>query len=344
MNFVVSRICRASGVAVLIALFSNCSEPVGPGSSGIRFQLGTLQLTPIDSVGATISILDMNDAGVVVGNLTANGTTQGFTWKAGKFTVLQSAGGPFTAAAINDFGDVAGLVNGVPFVWQAGNANPTPMFRSDTTLAPFFLIKGINTRGEVLFSPTTTVFSEWVWKAGVQKPLKWPVTSCSSIRINNQGVILGTLCGEMYVEWRLVDSPFGVMRVNSGKLAGQTCAANTSGHGVVDGAVAVNDSNEVLESAHWQTGIGCRTFSTSLTAFNARGLIASYTGSLSSQRATLMTERDSVDIDGLLNVQTAAAWQVQVVSRITNSGQMWARAVRLSDGRVVPVFLSPSAQ
>jgi hypothetical protein len=253
--------------------------------------------------------------------------------------VPQSATGTFKAAALSDVGDIAGFVGGVPAVWQAGNANPTPMFRPDTTLGRGFGIYGINIRGEVLifsFAPDNALIDE-VWKAGVHKSIAW---SCSSLGINNQGVILGSLCADPYVEWQLADSPFGVVRVNSGRLAGATCAANTSGHGVVDGAVAVNDSNEVLESLHWTTGTGCRTFSTRLTAFNARGLIASYVGN--PQGATLMTMTDSIAVDSLLDTQTAASWHIQRINRVTNSGQMWATAIRAADGVTMPVLLTPS--
>jgi hypothetical protein len=341
-------IMRTGGLAAQIAIvvLCSCTDSVSP--NGIQQQLGTLSVTAIDTLGAPLTVVGMNDSGVllgtavgmndsgvVVGTVTLNGVVQGFSWRAGAFTILQTSGGAFTPKVITDAGDIVGFSAGVPMVWKAHAAAPTPMFRSDTTLASLVILDA-NSRGEVLFGSQAL---NAVWKAGVYQPVTWSSISCSGLRINNQGVVLGTLCNDLYIQWRLAASPFGATSVNSTKLAGNTCAPNTSGHGVVDGAVAVNDSNEVLEGTHWQTAAGCRAFSSYLTGFNSRGLIAVTSSKF--QTAMLLTSSDSVMVDQLLDASSAASWHVQVVKRVTNSGAMLAMARRVSDGAVLSVFIGP---
>src|ERR1043166_8393019 len=141
---------------VLLAAFAwNCSDSVAAvGRGAIRSQLGTLKLTAIDSAGATVTVVGMNENAIVTGKMVVNGSVEGFTWKSGQFTMLKPAGG-FTPAAINDNGDLAGASGGVPAIWMSGQASPAAMFRPDTTLGQIF-IASMNTRGEVLLDRKST--------------------------------------------------------------------------------------------------------------------------------------------------------------------------------------------
>jgi hypothetical protein len=279
----------------------------------------------------------MNESGTVAGMLNSGGVITGFTWKNSQFTLLKPAGG-FTPTAIGDNGDLAGASGGVPAVWKSGTAAPTPLFRSDTTLGSIY-IPAMNTRGEVLLTANSTTL---VWRDGVTKTVAWPLGSCAAQGINNQGVILGSFCADLYRWWQLVDSPFGVTRVNGRKLAGESCPENSPGHGVVDFGIAVNDSNEALLVGHWQTPAGCRPFSQRLTAFNSRGLVASYVQGPTDRQAWLSFNGDSAKADELLETAAAAGWTVQSISRVTNDGHMWGTARRLADGKFVAVLLSPA--
>ena len=81
--------------------------------------LPTFSVTPIDSAGSTVTVADVNEAGMAVGTLTVNGVANAFRWSNGVFQLLQPAGA--SVVAVNDSGVVVGQqAKNQPSFWAAG--------------------------------------------------------------------------------------------------------------------------------------------------------------------------------------------------------------------------------
>jgi probable HAF family extracellular repeat protein len=163
----------------------------GGGLHAVRWQDGVPTDLGVLPGGGTISIArDINRFGVVVGQSQIDGfNSVAVRWtRAGEIQALTTTKGT-TATALNDFGDVTGIVSGSTvhgFFLHKGEfteipAPPGPLFPS---LQPV----GINNRAQIVGNANADAF---VWQRGQLTTLPTLLAASIANDINNHGLIVG---------------------------------------------------------------------------------------------------------------------------------------------------------
>jgi hypothetical protein len=328
--------CDSVEPAGISSLFGNASV------AEMRSELGTYSVTIIPTSANQILIGPKADGGVLIAPYPI-GSQITQVWRNGTVTALQPPGRKFSGTAMNNLGDVVGVLDTVVAVWWAGASFPSPVLPDDPASGRQFMSYSINDRGEVLLRKGSP-YGNAVWKAGELRS----VDACRVWQINNQGTIMAETCDGLNTDtWFLTKSPFGGTTMNSGKLAGATCdyplvrgspARLSNGH-------FLNDSNEVIDSDNaWVTAAGCVKVGRRVEAFNARGIL------LISQEACLscievLTLRGRVPLDSLIGAATGE-YQVAAATGINDAGQIVGFVVRKSTGERLgalfdPILLNP---
>ena len=345
-----SRLVSVGAVIVTVAVIASCDwdGPVFPGRASVaemRAELGRYEVAIIP-FGENLVLGRPTQEGAVLLQPFPRGSAVTQVWKNGALVALQSSAGTFSGFAMNDPGDVVGLLDSIPAIWKPGASAPTPLLPGQEAFAARLSPWQITNRGEVLLSRESPLIAntmKGVWKNGEFRE----VSLCRIYALNNQGVILADTCMGLYDTWYLASSPFGATSVNSTKLSGRRCEY-PSPHGRVSEGRALNDSNEVLDTdGAWTTPAGCLDFERFVFAFNNRGVLLAYpenyvcTPQSCDIPALVVTLSGSVPLDSLLTPAASAEYTVSGVVGINDLGQITGFVRRRSDAARLAVLFSP---
>lgn len=341
---IAGRECAAFVVAMCIC---GCREVASPAPFDIKMAIGPLLAAPIDSSGAVIfpTGLDVNESGLVVGNLTFSGTAEGFTWRNGTFLILPSSTDATTVRAVNNLGDIVGVYGGRPMIWYAGEPAPTPIFRPDTDYVIASAVD-VNDRREVYLYLNGRTTAVWFRDA-----FRVVSTQCSiPIAINNLGIIAYETCGEPHDNWVLAPSPFGSATITSSSRFAQGAGCK---RGRQSTGYALSDSNEVIGTTDlspdvgksadvWIAG-GCLNVTATypaltLRVFNNRGVLGGWRVDGTDTTAVLAMNGAWISLNDLVGASSIHFTQTY---RITDSRFILAYGYRISDAKRVVALLRP---
>lgn len=313
-------------------------QPLPPATvSDLRTELGLYSVEVIDVPDVSAAALDSSGR-VLLASSVAGSPTR--IWDHGALTTLSSATGEFRGNRMNDQGDVAGLLDGVPAIWAAGAAEPRPL--GGVLATGTWHVIGINNRGEMLvWAGHPGQGTVYVWRNDEIKAS----AACQAFDINNLGFILTYTCDGWYDHWSYTGSPFGAQAPPpSTRFAGRTCTRESRGS--TGYGRAINDLNEVIDNdGKWQTRAGCAPVG-NVFAMNSRGLVlgaGSQPGCSSCASVPMIfTDHGRISADSLLSPEMTAAWRIASVNAVNNAGQITATVERKSDSKAFLALLSPA--
>jgi hypothetical protein len=315
---------------------------------------GPYSPTILSVPGATVSAADLNNSGVVAGTARFSATdTRAFRWRNGQVEFLPNQfGGVASANAINDRGDVAGLIGSRAVLWRAGDTLATILAADDTSGIP---PRDINNKTQVLLgSPFGTSVAR-IWTEGVVRALPLPCSS-DAIRLGLSVPVAIDDAGEVAIA-----ACFGFI--------GHTAAAVITSSGASRGICFVSVAAGMNKQG-WVFGVtrdlqGIRTILyvvplsgecieivasydprlAALTAINDAGTMFLGDLRLDTSRPAdltpaLLIGKAAAPLDQLMTT-AAGAWRFTRGIAIDNTGRILAVAVDPVTGAEVPVLLTP---
>ena len=336
-----------AGAIIFLAAILGCEETTAPIPGGasiaeMRQRLGSYTVVVISTEDGHVAGVPTKDGAVLIAS-SSTGSMVTSIWRDGASTPLQAPNGTFLGSAMNNVGDVVGRLDSVPAFWKAGAAAPTVLFPNEPAMAAKRTGAWLNDRGEVLVIDRTGPRDPGIWKGGSYSDL----SVCEAYGINNRGMILSRSCMGLYDTWTLTPSPYGGESVDNQRLAGRSCTYQ-SVHGRTSYGLAVNDSNEVIDSDNaWVTPSGCVRLGQRPIGFNSRGVLLAYppgfacTPTSCDVAVQLITVEGVVPLDSLLAPGPASQYRVIKAIGINDAGQISGVVRRKSDNAWLAVLFNP---